>query len=356
MIDDKLIKAQAVEDTKSLLANSAGFAQLPRTEKEQLFRDLYREQYSKLALAASNGGNGGNGHAQALASGRASDLIDDTRHENKRIEQAGELAGDFMREVDFPGFVRDLLKGVFDANLEVTLAQMEAYQKLLQTASQSLASFVRNVDPAAAFSRLAENEPDDFSFGFDDEEKDDEGNAKPILMDKDGNKVDTEDTKIKAKVMDATLALAREQRKLLRESILMGITRLVVEKGQVKASVIFDMKASEQVEKKDKAAKKSSRSSSNSVSASGGLLGKIFGGPSGGHTSSKRKTQISIASTKSQANTELAAKVTGFVDIQFKSDYFKLDNFLEIQKAEIAAESGQPLPGTGQAAPGGAAK
>ena len=53
------------------------------------------------------------------------ELIDDARYRYIRIEQACELAGEFIQSVDFPGFVRDLLKGVFDANLEVTLKPME---------------------------------------------------------------------------------------------------------------------------------------------------------------------------------------------------------------------------------------
>jgi hypothetical protein len=57
------------------------------------------------------------------------------------------------------------------------------------------------------------------------------------------------------------------------------------------------------------------------------LIGAIFGGPKGGHTSSTRKSKISVSSAKSVSNTELAAKVAGSVDITFKSDYFKLDNF-----------------------------
>ena len=57
-----------------------------------------------------------------------------------------------------------------------------------------------------------------------------------------------------------------------------------------------------------------------------------------------RKTQISVSSAKSEATTDLAAKLAGSVDITFKSDYFKLDNFAtmygpvtEADKAEAGA-------------------
>jgi hypothetical protein len=127
--------------------------------------------------------------------------------------------------------------------------------------------------------------------------------------------------------MDATLAMAKEQRALLRETILMGITRLVVEKGVVKAAVVFDIKAGERISKADRAMVQDARSSSGSFGASGGLVGSIIGGPKGGTTSSSRHTQISVSSAKSEATTDLQAKISGSVEINFKSDYFKLDNF-----------------------------
>ena len=64
------------------------------------------------------------------------------------------------------------------------------------------------------------------------------------------------------------------------------------------------------------------------MKAGGGFLGSILGGASGGHTRSDSKTQISVSSAKSQSTTSLEAKLTGEVEIIFKSDYFKLDNFM----------------------------
>jgi hypothetical protein len=314
------IQTVARKQTQEMLGRCPSFLSLPRSEQAALYKDLVSERRGALAEAA--------GLSTGMAGPKkASDLIDDNRHLNKRIDQAGELAGDFVREVDFPKFVRDLLKGVFDANLEVTLKQMEAYTNLMKAATASISKFVNSIDNTAAFGYLAENNSDEFSFDFDDEEKDENGQPKAVLTDKEGNRLDVGDNEIKAKIMDAKIAMAKEQRALLRETILMGVTRLVVEKGVVKAAVVFDVKASEKVQKQDKAAMKKAMSSGTSVTASGGLLGKIFGGPTAGYTSSHQESQISVSSAKSAASTDLAAKITGSVEIQFKSDYFKLDNF-----------------------------
>ncbi|NJM59347.1 MAG: hypothetical protein HC849_02700 [Oscillatoriales cyanobacterium RU_3_3] len=55
-----------------------------------------------------------------------------------------------------------------------------------------------------------------------------------------------------------------------------------------------------------------------------GLLGSLIGG------TSRQKTQVSIATSNTEMGSELSAEMEGFVEIQFKSDYFKLDNFREI--------------------------
>jgi hypothetical protein len=323
----QIVKDLARAYTREQLAGSPSFSQLSQDEQREVYRHVFEQQYRDLSNRS--GGNGARSRAFAEPQ-RASELINDERHYNKRIDQAGELAGDFMQQVDFPQFVEDLLKAVFDANLTVTLKQMEAYQKLLKSATESVAKFVNAIDDTAAFGYLAENNSDEFNLGMSDE-KDEFGQNKPILTNKDGEPADMGDNQVKAKIMEAKIAMAREQRALLREVILMGVSRLVVEKGNVKASVIFDMKVQEKMHKSDMAALKDAVSSSTSVGHTTGVLGRILGGGvDAGYTRSRQKTKISVSSTKSESSTDLAAKVTGSVDITFKSDYFKLDNFASI--------------------------
>ena len=325
------ITEQARAQAKALLKDSDQFRKLAPPEQQHFYKDLVQSISQQLAI--------GNGAAIAAAMAapppppRASDMIDDSRYLNKRIDQLGAIAQDFVEAVDFPKFVRDLLKGVFDANLEVTLAQMKAYGDLLKTATASVAKFVNAIDDTAAFGYLAENQGDKFSIDFDDEAKEPAKNPDGmVLTDKDGNKLDhLGDNDVKAKIMDAKIAMAKEQRALLREMLLMGVTRLVVERGNVKAGVIFDFKATEKVDKKDKAALKEASTSGWSASHNTGLLGSILGGSvGGGYSSSKQEARISVSSAKGVADTSLAAKLTGSVDITFKSDYFKLDNFATI--------------------------
>jgi hypothetical protein len=351
MSSTNTLQELARAQTRDSLRTSQSFLNLDVEDQKELFRDLYRKNYRDLE-AINNGSRPAYGQALARPGERASDLIDDERHRNERIDQAGELAGEFIDAVDFPGFVEDLLKGVFDANLRVTLEQMSAFQELLKSAVASVSKFVNAIDDTAAFGYLAENNSDEFNIDFSDNETESDGTPRGILTDSDGEPLDIGDNEVKSRIMEAKIAMAKEQRALLREVILMGVTRLVVEKGRVKASVLFDIKATEKIDKRDKAALKESVSSSRSISAGGGLIGKIFGGPSGGHTQSRRKTKISVSSAKSEATTDLAASVAGSVDIQFKSDYFKLDNFAQMY-GPVPGAGGAAAPGAPGAAPPG---
>jgi hypothetical protein len=322
---------------QEVLARLPQFHEMPWNEKLSLYRSLVDENVRAMGAAGTATGTVAMATPPRTAK-RASDLIDDRRHENRRIDQAGELAGEFVENVDFPKFVRDLLKGVFDANLQVTIQQMEAYQTLLKTATKSVAEFANAVDDAAAFGYLAENQGDDFSIDFDDDEKSEKNPNGTVLTTKDGQRLDIGDNEVKAKIMDAKIAMAKEQRALLRETILMGISRLVVERGKVKASVLFDIKAGEKIEKNDKAAMKEAHSSSSSSRSGGGLFRSFLGGGAGGRTRSDSRTQISISSAKSAASTSLEAKLAGEVEIIFKSDYFKLDNFASMYSGVTAGD------------------
>jgi len=355
---------RARADVQSTLAMVPHFATMSSGEQLDLYRQLVNARATELEHRQNGGrseamllpgiggmiggllpGSGGGGGRQPGDAGRASDLIDDTRHQNKRIDQLGDIASDFIDAVDFPTFVGDLLDGVFRANLKVTKDQMVAYQELLKAATQSLAFFMKKIPPQESFAYLAANDDDNFSVNFPSE-----GPAE--LTDKEGNVVarageDAEDASVKAKIMDATLAMAKEQRAMLREVLLMGVTRLVVEKGVIRASVKFDFKATENITRQDKASVQDARSWSNSAAHSGGFFGSIFGGPQGGETSSGRHAQLSVSTTKSEGDTSVAANLQGFVEITFKTDYFHLDNF--------ATMYGPAATGAAPAAPGGLA-
>jgi hypothetical protein len=277
------------------------------------YDQLYQEQVAPQAPLSQQ-----SGLVSAFGERGASRDIDEARHLNQRIDQAGKLGADFIQDVDFPTFVKDLLKGVFDANLQVTQQQMESFSQMVAETTKSLSEFAKQFTDDDAVYHLAERQGDQFGL------LNDENSGRPALTDKNGRAFDPDSTELKSRIMDAKLAMARERRALLREMLLMGVTRLVVEKGTVKAAVVFDVKATEKIDKADRAARNRESTTGSTV---GGGLGGLFGGQ---RSNTSKETRISISSAKSQSTTDLAANITGAVEIQFKTDYFKLDNFLQM--------------------------
>lgn len=356
MTENLALKEEARALTRSLLAQSQSFLGMERTEQMALYKDLVNAHYNDLAeqqgLAVSMG--------DEYTAGGA---IDPNRHINSRIgskdKSAANVAEEFIKGIDFPGFVRDLLVGVFDANQDANERQMKAYTELLKEATKSLASFVSAVKDDEAMVRLVESD-NNFKLAkakIDSKKRpprnqgggkrDNPGNQPEnttasqdqqpgmVLIGKDGKEVNMNDSSIQAKLLDAKLAMAKERRTLLRETLLMGVSRLVVEKGTIRANVKFQIKADESAESSDYATADTQRGEGESssvyagVSVGYGIFSANFGAS---RTKSKSKVMIgySDASTDSKQSTSMQAEMEGFVEIQFKSDYFKLDNFTQL--------------------------
>ncbi|WP_053227846.1 hypothetical protein [Solirubrobacter soli] len=340
------LKERARRQTRSVLGESAAFLSMPYAEQQSLYRDVYEANYQRLERrAAPNGAP--LAHQTAY---NPKDATDPANFENRRIEQAGKLAGEFIDSIDFPGFVRDLTHAVFQGNLEVQHAQTDDFIRLLKAATGSLSKFVNEVNDFDAYAKLAEDEPDSFQIALPpplaDEDEDGappKQNQTPTLLDRQGNAVDLSNNAIRAKILDTKVAMAQESRALLREVLLMGVTRMIIRKGKIEAACVFDIKA------KESSARQAANQSEKVNTSGGNLGGGVNLGPfsfGGGHSSTGRNTQISVSSASGKTSTDLTAKITGSVSLEIESDFFKMDQFAEMYK-QIAAP-----PAAGALAPG----
>jgi hypothetical protein len=253
---------------------------------------------------------------------------------------------DLVESVDFPKFVKDLLKGVFDANLSVMKAQTDSYIKLMKEATKSSADFIKKVKDDESFAKLAEKAGGKYNVIT---EKQADGSTKLQLTDSNGDKVDTEDTEVKKAIMETKIEMAKEHRAALREVLLMGVTRLVVEKGEIDAAVEFSVKAT----RNSTAHHDDQNINVNTIEGGygGGLIGDIFGGPSGSF--SNTNTNIQVNTSDKKATDDLSATLKGHVNIKFKTDYFKLDNFANMYAdGGVAALKPAAAPGIPGAVPG----
>jgi hypothetical protein len=312
------IMSLARNEARNVLSMSKAFTTMSTEDQKTLYSALVNENVSKEMR------NRGLLSAEMGTKGASRD-IDDKRHE-KNFNDTVDAFEDLIDSVDFPQFVKDLVKGVFDANITVMRAQTQEYVRLLKEASKPVTNFVKQVKDDDTFAYLADTKSDQFNISMD--------NGKINLTKPDGEKLDMEDNEVKAKIMEAKIAMAQEHRALLREVLLMGVTRLVVEKGVIEAGVIFDVQANRDASRSDM----STRNSTSNFG--GGFGGGIFSsiGIGGNTTSSK----VMVSSANSKNTDQLKANLTGKVKIEFKTDYFKLDNFAAMYAGGAAGNPVKP--------------
>ncbi len=330
MTNNGNLMEQAKQLAREEFSRDQTFQKLDRSQQFELYRDRVNDIHNQLA------------QQQTVSDAMSADqLVNKKFLQNQRIDQEGEQAGRVLRDVNFPKFVKDLLKGVFDANLTVMKEQMESYVDLVEKITKPASEFIKTIDDVAAYTFMAESQPNRFQLLPPKAPSNLPGGTPPgvgsvpqlstssgtQLADKDGNPLSKDD--IRGEVMQAKLQLANQHQQLLEEMLLMGVTRLVVDHGKVKASVDFQIKAHEALNASDSAYENKQHSQTK-----GFHLGysPFFRGPSFGISHSKTNTQIQIstAGATGTGTTDETTKVHGEVEINFKSDYFKLDNFRDI--------------------------
>ncbi|WP_017661033.1 hypothetical protein [Baaleninema simplex] len=320
MTDRTQLTEKARAQAREELGKDPSFRQLSKPEQFSLYKNRVgelTEQFSRQQALAD-----------AMAAG---DLIDDSRHLNRRIDQQGAIAGRTLRQVDFPQFVKDLLKGVFDANLEVTKEQMDSYADLVDRITQPASKFINTIDDATAYAFLSETQPNRFqllgadSFSGDLFSDSGDQSSQINLGDASGNPVDTTSDDIRGEVLQAKLQLVRQHQQLLEEMLLMGVTRLVVDNGKVKANIDFQIRAQEQIRKADAGQQDTQRQKIRRRS-----MGGFFGFFGSSRQTTKTQISVSTAQVQSAAATTSSTQVRGEVEINFKTDYFPLENFRDI--------------------------
>ncbi len=327
------IKDYARAAARETLGGSAPFLAMPVAEQQSIYHAVVDEEMNKARSRY--------GLAKSMATDSGADM--GYKGYDPGFQGDTQAFNDLVDSVDFPKFVADLLKAVFDANLKVMKTQTDSYIKLMKEATKSTADFIKKVKDDDTFARLAESRSDQYNVIT---EKDGEGKTKLALTNPQGEKVDHDDADVKRHILEAKINMAKEHRAALREVLLMGVTRLVVSNGEVAADVEFTIKANRQ------STAHHDDTNINNVAMNleygGGLFGSIFGGPSG--SLNVTNTNIQVNASDKKATDDLSATLKGHVKINFKTDYFKLDNFATMY-ADGGVSALKPAAPAGQIAP-----
>lgn len=126
---------------------------------------------------------------------------------NYLVSDASSGADRLVADVDFPSFVSSLLNGVFEAIVDSSIRQMEAYAELVAGVAKSLDEFTDE--------NISDNEARDF------------------LLDRLPHFFSKSSTKSKRR----RVRLASGRQQLLATMVLMGINRIVVTDGRISAKI-----------------------------------------------------------------------------------------------------------------------
>src|SRR5687768_1456240 len=122
------LQQQARSMARAQCASSRGFATLTHDEQRELYLDTVRKNTDKLARQA--------GLVTAMADKGAGAEMGFKGYD-PGFDGSTKAFNELVDSVDFPKFVADLLKAVFDANISVMKAQTDDYIRLMKEATKS---------------------------------------------------------------------------------------------------------------------------------------------------------------------------------------------------------------------------
>ena len=396
-----------------LLGGTKSFHALPQDKQRQVLHDtaliadalVGKSQPDMASVATSRAMAGGN--QQWESDKQAVDEIGKQPFQAGAAQQGAQIAGEFMRQVNFVEFVSGLIDGVFNSIVTSNIQQMEAYSKMVADVSKSLNQFRDdNTTSNQGKDHLVEQFPDVFDIGIDSFS----GSPEPTLMLKDGvdqdsaleqvrgslgsyaegtiDSIDVSDPEVQETLIKAArgqVASARQQ--LLATMVLMGLSRIVVTNGKISAKIMYDFNAStqrnlsrtamaldyardaagnmqmiEENEFEGETSDKGKRTRAGTYEAGKSSYTGTYDADyytKGKYKYSQRPTMTAQTMAQEVENDNFTAKASlaGNVEVNFKSDYLPLDKMATpemmaaIQMRSKPVDHNKPQYDSGQAPP-----
>ncbi len=256
----------------------------------------------------------------------------------RAASQVAKITRETLNAIAFPTFVADLIKGTFQAIVNASIQQMEAYGNLLANVAKTVDQFMGdNITDNQARDYLVDRYPSHFQLETSQDAarvraKDSDlppPNFKTDLGIEQDVSID-DDAAEEVLVPAARRRLAQQRHSMLSTMVLMGINRIVVTSGKIRAQMGFRIDAKDHA-KAETASQFDLEHENKLKTGFGGGIGSFFGGPS---AEFEQKTTVTyVSSTKKDSSDELDvhADLTGEVELKFKSDYFPMERFANPQ-------------------------
>jgi hypothetical protein len=307
----------------------------------------------------------------------------------RAVSRVGGVTRDTLNAIAFPTFVADLIKGTFNAIVDASIQQMEAFGTLLTNVAKTVDQFMSdNITDNQARDWLAAQYPQHFQVEISKGGEDGggagagrgarggargggarsggarggagrgggspggpgarmkvrpEAEGKPnfrrdLNLPKD---VDLDDKSAEEVLVPAARRrLAQQRHQLLSTMILMGINRIVVTSGRIYARMGFHIDASDTAQ-----ADSASQYDYKKETTEGG--GFLF------YSAESKKSVAYVSSSKKGSSDAInvEADLTGEVDLKFKSETFPLERFADMNAiTQIQGNTANPAANSPQAA------
>ena len=340
-------------EVRRVLEKSQAFSELPPDKQREIASAMvhvasYMANPHGLAKQELSPGKGILARAQADAVGaagaKASDKIGTfagADFEAGALRQGTAAYQDLIGSVDFPQFVGGLIQNVFQAIVDASIQQMNAYAELLKAVAQTVDQFAQdNITMNNARDWMVDKFPGRLALNVNEDDAGGEPRLGLANEDDDGvitqinqelqlaEKIsDLSDEEQEARLVQAArLQMARSRQQTLASMVVLGINRIVVTDGAINAKVVFQLKANDQAQRRARASLYDSQTSRNkNTSVAGGSWG--WGGAASANVNEQmhRTTVSSSVDESSDSQAELKAKLSGDVRVNFKSDYFPME-------------------------------
>jgi hypothetical protein len=366
------------QKVRELLTQSDAFWELPEEQRRSLAHDTV-----KIASYMSDAGGETAGvplQAVMETEGAAHDPVapNVTLARQQLFEQPEQTAGDRMNaeaarqgtramteaagEIAFPTFVAGLIDGVFNAIVGASIKQMDAFSKLVENVAKSVDQYMKdNITDNQARDYLAGKYPDHLEVDLEGEEpklkpkeEADQDSLpdffKDLGLDAPVDSLD-EDT-AEELVQPARRRIAMDRQQLLATMVLMGVNRLVVTQGKIKAKMLIKVDTVDKVtQRANQASSFDSHYKASTKQSEGGFWWWYT--PEVNTEYSSNFNVSTVQDDNSESSVKLHAELGGEVDVNFRSETFPLEKMGALIQPEAlqqkAAGTKAPAPGSAPA-------
>ncbi|NUO77248.1 MAG: hypothetical protein HOQ32_14695, partial [Lysobacter sp.] len=263
-------------------------------------------------------------------------------------ETIARRAGAMVNEIDFPGFVAQLVHGTFDAIVDASIRQMESYSGLVAAVAKSLDQFTEeNVSPNQARDWLASRYPGDVQLLLPDGGERTEVQLAPRaegLMPTWLNEYGVDGEELSTEILEervlpqVRLKVGGERQQLLATMVMLGMNRVVVRDGSITSKVMF--RAAAQDAAKVGYAVGADPQAVNNWGERGALS-----------YSGQSSTMVSTVAVNAQNESNIRADLFGEVKLNFVSETLPLERLADAAKIALVQRHSPAMRASAPAAP-----